>query len=65
LTESALSKHEAEYIILEEQYQPISEATNADKRHALIKYIMMLYHSRLALTVTKQSKLYFSDMCLK
>jgi hypothetical protein len=65
LTESMLSKHEAEYVILNEQFKPMSDTGNADRRYSLIKYLMLLYHSRLPLTANKQSKLYFSDMCLK
>ncbi|CAF0709861.1 unnamed protein product [Brachionus calyciflorus] len=64
LTESSLSKYESEYIILEEQFKPYLDTINSEKRYNLIRFLMLLYYSRLN-AISKQSKTFFCDMCLK
>jgi len=64
LSESSISKYESEYIIKEEQFKPIQDKITSDKKFSIIKFLLMLYYSRLV-NVIKSSKLYFCDMCLK
>lgn len=64
LSESALSKLESEYVISEEQFKPILDTVNAEKRTKIIRFLLMLYYSRFS-GATKSSKLFFCDMCLK
>ena len=66
LSESALSKLESEYTIVEEQFKPCLDTINNEKRFNIIRYLLKMFYSRLNLQAsTKLSKLYFCEMCLK
>ncbi|RNA00414.1 hyccin isoform X1 [Brachionus plicatilis] len=64
LTESSLSKLESEYIILEEQFKPYLDTINSEKRYNLIRFLLLLYYSRLS-SISRLSKVFFCEMCLK
>jgi hypothetical protein len=64
LSVSALAKMTTEYVIVEEKFLPQSDTINTEKRYTIIKFILILYSSRL-FTATKSSKTFFCEMCLK
>lgn len=64
LSESVMSKYESEFVIQEGQFKPFQDKITCDKRFSIIKFMLLLYYSRLV-SVIKTSKLYYCDMCLK